>query len=471
MNKNLESLLNQKWYTQGFAARPVFIYGVPSLETMIKPLGFSYKKFLMNFKGDYCEFNYLVSDFNEHAQIILDKIALDKKYMQRQKKYYEKQLELNEKYFLRAEKDLSKLSNKEFFSLANELIIPFELTGGVAHLIEGISLRLEHDIRNFLKSEKDPKTKNSDFSILSSPVTSSFLSKKEELLWKIKNATGTKKKAFIKKFMGNYFWINSSYVQNNPITEIKVARMSEEMASFNKPTFVELKKKKMSLYKKYNLSKQQIELIELAEFLTDWQDDRKSRIYRGIYSISLICKEASKRFNIEEKLIHYILLNEYSESDFVSGKTKQLAQDRYNGVIIVREIGKFETFTGSDFIEFENLFHKKSEEIEGIHGVAANLGTATGPVRVCKTLESVEKVQKGDVLVASMTRPEYISAMKKAVAIVTDEGGITCHAAIVSRELKIPCIVGTKIATKVLKDGWIVEVKANHGQVVVLEKK
>ena len=70
-----------------------------------------------------------------------------------------------------------------------------------------------------------------------------------------------------------------------------------------------------------------------------------------------------------------------------------------------------------------------------------------------------------DILVAPMTSPEYIFAMKKAKAIITDTGGLTSHAAIVSRELKILCLVGTKIATKVLKDGDIVEVDAIQGKV------
>jgi len=68
-----------------------------------------------------------------------------------------------------------------------------------------------------------------------------------------------------------------------------------------------------------------------------------------------------------------------------------------------------------------------------------------------------------------MTRPEFLPAMKKSVAVVTDEGGLTCHAAIVSRELGIPCIIGTKIATKVLKTGDLVEVNANHGVVRVMK--
>jgi pyruvate,water dikinase len=69
-----------------------------------------------------------------------------------------------------------------------------------------------------------------------------------------------------------------------------------------------------------------------------------------------------------------------------------------------------------------------------------------------------------------MTRPEYVPLMRLALAIVTDEGGITCHAAIVSRELKKPCIIGTKIATQVLHDGDLVEVDADAGVVRVIEQ-
>jgi len=67
------------------------------------------------------------------------------------------------------------------------------------------------------------------------------------------------------------------------------------------------------------------------------------------------------------------------------------------------------------------------------------------------------------VLVIPMTRPEHVPYMKLASAIVTDDGGITCHAAIVSRELGKPCVIGTKIATQIFKDGDMVEVNANHG--------
>ena len=81
------------------------------------------------------------------------------------------------------------------------------------------------------------------------------------------------------------------------------------------------------------------------------------------------------------------------------------------------------------------------------------------------------KFQNGEVLVTGMTDPNFTDLMKKAAAIVTDGGGMLSHAAIVARELKTACVIGTKIATQVLKDGDFVEVDANIGVVRILERK
>lgn len=118
----------------------------------------------------------------------------------------------------------------------------------------------------------------------------------------------------------------------------------------------------------------------------------------------------------------------------------------------------------------------KIAEIPILTGVGASPGIATGPVRVLKSPKEINKVGHGDVLVATMTSPDYVPAMKKAVAIVTDEGGMTSHAAIVSRELGIPCVVGTKTATTTLKNDTIITVDGAQGLVylgarVRVEKK
>lgn len=100
-----------------------------------------------------------------------------------------------------------------------------------------------------------------------------------------------------------------------------------------------------------------------------------------------------------------------------------------------------------------------------LKGLGASPGHATGKVKLVKNVKELEKVQKGDILVTVMTNPDYVPAMQRAVAIVTDEGGITAHAAIVSREMGIPAVVGTKTATKVLHDNDIVTVDGSSGLV------
>jgi pyruvate,water dikinase len=100
-----------------------------------------------------------------------------------------------------------------------------------------------------------------------------------------------------------------------------------------------------------------------------------------------------------------------------------------------------------------------------IQGLGASPGIASGQVRIVTDLKELYKVRKGDVLVTQMTTPDFVPAMKRAAAIVTDEGGSTCHASIVSRELGIPCIVGTRKATALLEEGETVTVDAFHGVV------
>ena len=113
---------------------------------------------------------------------------------------------------------------------------------------------------------------------------------------------------------------------------------------------------------------------------------------------------------------------------------------------------------------------KKKGFIREISGICANPGTLLGRVKVLRGTHEIGKIRKGDIIVTGMTTPEYVIAMRKAAAIITNEGGVTCHAAIVSRELGIPCIVGTKNATHMLKDGDLVELHAGNGVIKILKK-
>jgi phosphohistidine swiveling domain-containing protein len=114
--------------------------------------------------------------------------------------------------------------------------------------------------------------------------------------------------------------------------------------------------------------------------------------------------------------------------------------------------------------------NKKTDDI--VKGNIAYRGLVAGTVRLVLTNDFKSAVfNKGDILVSYSTSPVLIPLIKKCGAIITDEGGITCHAAIISRELKIPCVIGTKVATQILKNGDKVEVDANIGVVKVIKRK
>ena len=102
-----------------------------------------------------------------------------------------------------------------------------------------------------------------------------------------------------------------------------------------------------------------------------------------------------------------------------------------------------------------------------VKGLPASPGNAAGKAHVIINPEDIDEFKEGEILVTAMTAPDWVPAMKKAKAIVTDAGGMTCHASIVSRELGIPCIVGTKSrsheATTSIKDGQMITVDATNG--------
>ncbi|MFA5926127.1 MAG: PEP-utilizing enzyme [Parcubacteria group bacterium] len=128
--------------------------------------------------------------------------------------------------------------------------------------------------------------------------------------------------------------------------------------------------------------------------------------------------------------------------------------------------------TGKKCQELYKHFSKvDGNKINKIKGASASVGIAQGKAKIIINYQDFNKFNKGDILVAPMTTPDYVILMKKAAAFVTDEGGLSCHAAILARELKKPCIIGTKIATKVLRDGDLVEVDADGGVVRILKKE
>ncbi|MBI5036234.1 hypothetical protein HZC09_02730 [Candidatus Micrarchaeota archaeon] len=151
-------------------------------------------------------------------------------------------------------------------------------------------------------------------------------------------------------------------------------------------------------------------------------------------------------------------------------KVLQKRQKHYLVALAGRKTYCFDGDDADEILRRLDIEKPQRIEVNEVKGVSAYPGKAVGTARVVLDVEEVDKVKHGDILVTKNTTPSFILAMKRSAAIVTDEGGITCHAAIVSRELGIPCIIGTKAGTALIPDGSKIEVDATGGTVRIIEK-
>ena len=213
------------------------------------------------------------------------------------------------------------------------------------------------------------------------------------------------------------------------------------------------------------------EILRLAGIMVWAKPRRKDYQSKSYYHAETLMREIGRRTHLSldqarstpfAELKKAMLEKRAADADLANScKDFHVCLPNDNGTITIlagSEAAKF----GQKFTVREWLSRKK------IFGSTAYPGKAQGTVRVINAAQDIHKMKHGDILVSVATTPAIVSAMKKAAAIVSDEGGLTCHASIVSRELEIPCVVGTGVATQSLKDGDTVEVDASKGTVTKL---
>lgn len=223
------------------------------------------------------------------------------------------------------------------------------------------------------------------------------------------------------------------------------------------------------------LSKKQKMLVEYVGLVMKLRDLRKDAYAQAQTVLYMAAVELFKKLGLPKKdivlfLPHEVILFNKERIKQVKSEAKKRSKgmlflNRPNNTSAVSAVAFNDTFKVID-----NLVHGKQSEATEIKGSTAFRGIARGIVKIVVDTRNAN-FRNGEILVTSMTRPEFVPLIKKALAIITNEGGITCHAAIISRELKKPCIIGTKIATRVLKDGDLVEVDAERGIVKILQRK
>lgn len=223
------------------------------------------------------------------------------------------------------------------------------------------------------------------------------------------------------------------------------------------------------------LTKDEVYKIEiLREFMFLKEIRKEVQMYYLNYVMEAWYKEVARRFFWSPLQARYIVRDEFRKL-LVDGEeivtTKDL-NDRYNLAAHFLKDGVISICSGNEAKKLQELFIQEetiSSDLKEIKGNVAYPGKVRGQVKIVNSTKDLDKFNEGDILVSFSTNPSLVPAMNKAAAIVTNTGGITCHAAIVSRELKTPCVISTKIATKVLKDGDLIEVDAEKGIVRILK--
>lgn len=385
------------------------------------------------------------------------------------KNWYKFVKELKEFEFKLDEKDFSKLSDNELYNLWDEFFvrvvnfwvptIPCELGN------YGSEDLLKEKLKNYIKN---PLELISAMEILTAPDELSFYQKEEIDLANTNN---------IKEHVKKYNWLKNSY---NGVEQLSVDFFLERKKNLNNKTeqitkehIEDVKRKKKEIIAKYKLP-EEVENISsaLCEGIA-WQDERKKYIFIFMSYKEFFLKEVAKRFKYN---IDY--LRNYSNAELMKVLKKKklvpkidLRRDLFGFYINPnqKELTKEEVlFCWKNYSE-----EKVDDNVREIRGIVASSGRekiVSGRVKIVLDPNKTQDFKEGSILVTPMTSPEFVFLMKRSKAIITDAGGLTSHASIVSRELKVSCIVGTKIATQVLRDGDLIEIDAYKGIIRVLEK-
>ncbi|QQG53058.1 MAG: hypothetical protein HY931_02605 [Candidatus Falkowbacteria bacterium] len=234
-------------------------------------------------------------------------------------------------------------------------------------------------------------------------------------------------------------------------------------------------KRQQELAKKLKIDNEHLGVLKFARDLVFTKGARKDAIFCALSVLENLYREVGRRHYLSLRQVRYFNPEELSQLLRGGEMSAELLNERYNfSIYYSSKKPQTEVFLTSEkakkFIDKLNIIKEEIGDVKILAGDCASPGRARGEAKVINVIADMAKMKQGDILISIATTPDLVPAIKKASAIVTDVGGITCHAAIISRELGIPCVVGTKIATKVIKDGIIIDVDATHGKVDLIGK-
>lgn len=297
--------------------------------------------------------------------------------------------------------------------------------------------------------------------ILTAPEKSSFFEEEEIELLESNDLEEHQKK---------YFWLKNSYFGSKicgvDFFKERKKELNTGLKQEIEQRIILAKQNKNKLIEKYNLPSEIVEISKAISGCIEWQDERKGYLLLNMHYKDLLLNEVARRFGYDKKDLTNFAFFELNELfDGIDLKEEVKARRECMGIHFT---DKIKVLHNEKALQLWKEFVDKEveEHLSEFEGTIASKGSnkiTKGKVRVILDPFNVKHFNQSDILVTSMTSPEFVFVMKKASAIITDTGGLTCHAAILSREMNVPCIVGTRIATKVLKDGDLIEVDTEKG--------
>ena len=295
---------------------------------------------------------------------------------------------------------------------------------------------------------------------LNSPIEDNFYKLIEYDLATTKNLA-----THVKKFE----WINSRYGQEKPYT-LKEAQTN--LVKIKKNYLTNQQQKKSALLESVNqakkiLGQENSHLIDVLQYVLYYRTQRSDVLAKAQYlAIPMLKVLAHSKEITYQELLHC------TQFEIEAGlPSNSILQNRIKDHATILEDGIIRCDSGEESQKIKIFLTEKINQINHITGSIAFKGVASGQAKIVNDPKDYQSFKPGNILITKMITPNMISIMKLASAFVTDEGGITCHAAIISRELGIPCIIGTKHATKIFKDGDLVEVDATNGIVRKLSNR
>ncbi|MFH1848589.1 MAG: PEP-utilizing enzyme [archaeon] len=281
----------------------------------------------------------------------------------------------------------------------------------------------------------------------------------------------------LREMEGKFHWIQNNYYNVHRISAEEFYQQAKEIIFeaengaqirriiVEKESHLEqIKRERQDLIDSLGLSEFARNPLQVARLFAKWKDIRKSGVYIGMYYFDEFLGEISRRANISKSDLNYLVFDEIEDVLMRKNEMQDRIEARKEQCFFAVTPKGYCIAGGKDADEyFRHLPEAADQNVTQIRGVVASPGYAVGRVRIIRKTHEMAQFRTGEILVANQTTPEFVPIMKKAAAIITEQGGITSHAAIVSREMKKPCIIGTRIATTALLNGEVVEVDAHRG--------